>query len=256
MTKARTLADNYAADINQVSAGVGITGGGTSGTVTITNDMATSINAKGDLVVGTANDTYSRLAVASTAGYVLTVDSAEATGLKWAAAGGGLKKYTLLNTGGTALTGAQTITISGISNQQSLFIRINAASSANASSEIKVRFNTDSNNNYNSSGIRFNPNGPAITVYDDSPSNGVILGSLSSSAASQAFGALLAFGTNGDGIISFTSSGGATTGGGSDPYCFNFTGTYSGSAAITSVSIFSTTGNLDNGTVYVYGMAA
>lgn len=86
MTKARTLADNYAADINQVSAGVGITGGGTSGTVTITNDMATSINAKGDLVVGTANDTYSRLAVASTAGYVLTVDSAEATGVKWAAA--------------------------------------------------------------------------------------------------------------------------------------------------------------------------
>jgi hypothetical protein len=91
MTKARTLADNYAADINQVSAGVGITGGGTSGTVTITNDMATSINAKGDLVVGTANDTYSRLAVASTAGYVLTVDSAEATGLKWGAPPGGGK---------------------------------------------------------------------------------------------------------------------------------------------------------------------
>ncbi len=89
MTKARTLADNYAADINQVSAGVGITGGGTSGTVTITNDMATSINAKGDLVVGTANDTYSRLAVASTAGYLLTVDSAEATGLKWAAPSSG-----------------------------------------------------------------------------------------------------------------------------------------------------------------------
>ena len=91
MTKARTLADNFAADINQVSAGVGITGGGTSGTVTITNDMATSINAKGDLVVGTANDTYSRLAVASTAGYVLTVDSAEATGLKWGAPPGGGK---------------------------------------------------------------------------------------------------------------------------------------------------------------------
>ena len=101
MTKARTLADNYAADINQVSAGVGITGGGTSGTVTITNDMATSINAKGDLVVGTANDTYSRLAVASTAGYVLTVDSAEATGVKWAAASSGL---TFISR--TALSGA------------------------------------------------------------------------------------------------------------------------------------------------------
>jgi hypothetical protein len=91
MTKARTLADNFAADINGITAGTGITGGGTSGTVTITNDMATSINAKGDLVVGTANDTYSRLAVASTAGYVLTVDSAEATGLKWGAPPGGGK---------------------------------------------------------------------------------------------------------------------------------------------------------------------
>ena len=91
MTKARTLADNYAADINQVSAGVGITGGGTSGTVTITNDMATTIAAKGDLVIGTANDTYARLAVASTAGYLLTVDSAESTGLKWSAPAGGGK---------------------------------------------------------------------------------------------------------------------------------------------------------------------
>jgi hypothetical protein len=44
------------------------------------------VDAKGDLLVGTANDTISRLAVASTAGYLLTVDSAEATGLKWAAA--------------------------------------------------------------------------------------------------------------------------------------------------------------------------
>jgi hypothetical protein len=85
MTKARTLADNFAADINGITAGTGITGGGTSGTVTITNSMATAIDAKGDLVVGTGADTFSRLAVASTAGYLLSVDSAEATGLKWAA---------------------------------------------------------------------------------------------------------------------------------------------------------------------------
>ncbi len=64
------------------------TGGGTSGTVTVTNSMATAIDAKGDLVVGTGADTFSRLAVASTAGYLLSVDSAEATGLKWAAPSG------------------------------------------------------------------------------------------------------------------------------------------------------------------------
>lgn len=89
MTKARTLADNFAADINGITAGTGITGGGTSGTVTVTNSMATAIDAKGDLVVGTGADTFSRLAVASTAGYLLSVDSAEATGLKWAAPSSG-----------------------------------------------------------------------------------------------------------------------------------------------------------------------
>jgi hypothetical protein len=83
MTKARTLADNFAADISGVTAGTGITGGGTSGTVTITNSMATEIDAKGDLIGGTGADTFARLAVGAN-GTVLTADSAETTGLKWA----------------------------------------------------------------------------------------------------------------------------------------------------------------------------
>ena len=98
MTKARTLADNFAADINAVTAGTGITGGGTSGTVTVTNSMATAIDAKGDLVVGTGADTFSRLAVASTAGYLLSVDSGETTGLKWAAPAAGGKVAQVVST--------------------------------------------------------------------------------------------------------------------------------------------------------------
>ena len=82
---------NDVGDITAVTAGTGISGGGTSGAVTITNSMATAIDAKGDLIVGTGADTFSRLAVGATNGHVLTVDSAEATGLKYAAAGGGGK---------------------------------------------------------------------------------------------------------------------------------------------------------------------
>ena len=48
----------------------------------------TLIDAKGDLVVGSANDTAARLAV-GTDGFVLTADAAEATGVKWAASSGG-----------------------------------------------------------------------------------------------------------------------------------------------------------------------
>lgn len=82
------VASGATGDIEGVTAGTGISGGGTSGTVTITNSMATAIDAKGDLIVGTGADTFSRLAVGTNT-YVLTADSAEATGLKWVAPASG-----------------------------------------------------------------------------------------------------------------------------------------------------------------------
>jgi hypothetical protein len=81
-----TWINNDQGDITGVTAGTGISGGGTSGTVTVTNSMATAIDAKGDLIGGTGADTFARLAVGAN-GTVLTADSAEATGLKWAAGG-------------------------------------------------------------------------------------------------------------------------------------------------------------------------
>ena len=71
-------------DIEGVTAGTGISGGGTSGTVTITNSMATEITAKGDLIVGTGNATFDNLPV-GTNGFTLVADSSVSpTGLKWA----------------------------------------------------------------------------------------------------------------------------------------------------------------------------
>jgi len=71
-------------DVTGVTAGTGITVTDPTGPVpTVTNSMATAIDAKGDLVVGTGADAFTRLAVGATNGTVLTVDSAEATGLKY-----------------------------------------------------------------------------------------------------------------------------------------------------------------------------
>jgi hypothetical protein len=78
-----TWINNDQGDITAVTAGTGISGGGTSGAVTITNSMATTIDAKGDLIGGTGADTFARLGVGAN-NTVLTADSAEATGLKWA----------------------------------------------------------------------------------------------------------------------------------------------------------------------------
>ncbi len=76
-----------AGDITGVTAGTGISGGGTSGTVTITNSMATAITTAGDTLYGTGSGTFSRLGI-GTAGQVLQVNSG-ATAPEWATASAG-----------------------------------------------------------------------------------------------------------------------------------------------------------------------
>jgi hypothetical protein len=80
-------------DITGVTAGTGISGGGTSGTVTVTNSMATAITTAGDLIKGTGSGTFDRLGIGST-GQVLTVVSGAPA---WAAAAGGGKVLQVVN---------------------------------------------------------------------------------------------------------------------------------------------------------------
>ena len=105
-----TWINNDQGDITAVTAGTGISGGGTTGAVTITNSMATAIDAKGDLIVGTGADTFDRLAVGGTNGHVLTVDSSTSTGVKWAAAAGGGKVLQVVSATTTSATAVYTST--------------------------------------------------------------------------------------------------------------------------------------------------
>jgi hypothetical protein len=73
---------NDVGDITAVTAGTGISGGGTSGAVTITNSMATEIAAKGDLIAGTGSQTFDNVTVGSNFAF-LQADSAQSTGLLW-----------------------------------------------------------------------------------------------------------------------------------------------------------------------------
>lgn len=70
-------------DVTEVQAGTGISvASGTGPIPVVTNTMATAVDAKGDLIVGTGADTFARLAV-GTNGHTLVADSAQSTGLKW-----------------------------------------------------------------------------------------------------------------------------------------------------------------------------
>jgi len=95
-----------AGDVTEVQAGTGISvASGTGPIPVVTNTMATAIDAKGDLVVGTGADTFSRLAVGGTNGHTLQVDSSTATGLKWAAsAAGGFVGASIYNNASQAIS--------------------------------------------------------------------------------------------------------------------------------------------------------
>lgn len=245
-------------DITGVTAGTGISGGGTSGDVTITNSMATAIDAKGDLIAGTAADTFSRLAIGSN-GTVLTADSAESTGMKWASPSAAGTSWSLLNTGGTALTGAATITVSGISGKDKIMVLVQNASSASASSTISCRLNTDSGTNYYLFGMSvdlastFDP-GESGGYYDNETR--VLLGRMSATANSPVVGAVTFSGCNASGVKAFASTGGGRAQGSNGQSNYILQGYYNSSSTISSISVVSSTGNFDAGTVYVFTSAA
>jgi hypothetical protein len=82
---------------------------------------ANIVDAKGDLIAGTAADTVARLAV-GTNDQVLVADSTAATGLKWAtpASGGGM---TLLSTTSLSGTSTQVSSISGSYKELVIYVR-------------------------------------------------------------------------------------------------------------------------------------
>jgi len=243
-----TWITNDVGDITEVAAGTGISGGGTSGVVTITNSMATAIDAKGDLVVGTAADTFSRLASSGVANEVLTVDTSTATGLKWAApASGGM---TLIST--TTLSGAS-ITLSSIpATYKDLYIIVRNFLPATDTAGLRMRFNSDS------TASRHSTQGYAAGAIDNVSFGGtnVNISTSSDNAITQSMHSIYIpdyVNTTTWKIANFYSiTTNATT-----TANYNFRaefGLYNQTSAISSLDFFPSTGNFTSGSILLYGV--
>ena len=169
--------------------------------------------------------------------------------------------WSLLNSGGTALTGAATITVSGISGKDKIFVLVQEASSANASSRISIRLNTDTAGNYARAGFTIDPSatytpgdyiGTSTLTFTSFP-----LGFTADGEGSRLSGAITITGCNSSGVKQMISTGGGDLFGGTKfQQLSSFQGYYNSATVISSISVFSSTGNFDGGTVYVYTSAS
>jgi len=147
------------------------------------------------------------------------------------------------------LTGAATITVSGISAKDKILVQIRAASSSTTNTNIGVRINGDTANNYKQSGSQVVN---ATESQYNSDFNMIFTGETSTNAASILSGYVFITGCNASGVKAFWATGGATAAGGSGQVVRTGAGIWDNSATVTSISIHDTSGNLDAGNVFVY----
>jgi hypothetical protein len=95
------------------------------------------VDAKGDLIAASAADTPARLAV-GTNGQVLTADSAEATGIKWAAASSGA--LTLITTGSFSAVTSKSVDNCFTSTYKNYTIILQVASDTYVANQVTFRY--------------------------------------------------------------------------------------------------------------------
>ena len=206
------------------------------------------VDAKGDLVVGTGSDAASRLAVASTAGYLLAVDSGETTGLKWAAPSSG--GMTLLST--TALTGSS-VTISSINQSYKHLFVVVKDIYLNGIDDIGIRYNGDSGSNYSETMIR--NIGNTLTGVNTASSNywRLTVGSTNTDWDNKSAASFWVLRYTDTSNIESVSSGKGFEG--TNKAFYVTESRYNASAAITSLTIRCTSQSFSAGTIYIYGVS-
>jgi len=236
-------------DITGVTAGTGISGGGTTGTVTITNDMATTITASGDIVVGTGSGTYDNLPIGTT-GQVLTADTTVSPyKVKWATASSG--GMTLINTGGTTLTGSSVSIGSIPATYKNLQLIIRDYKPATDGTNLWMRFNNDSTaNRYTQE-----KNGTYTDAAFDQPQITIIRAQDNGTDAGLAVVDVFDYAnTTTWKLCNYVSLANNTTNTGNFN-AFESFGAWNQTSAINEINLIPASGNFTSGTAYLYGVA-
>ena len=146
MSKARDIASAAPAPSTVSATELGYVDGVTSAIQTQLDAKTakSTLTTKGDVYAATAASTPARLAVGAN-NTVLTADSAEATGLKWAAPAGGAGNMALITSGST--NSGSSFTVSGLSSYTEILIFINAMRPSGGT-PITLRINSTSTANY------------------------------------------------------------------------------------------------------------
>lgn len=201
------------------------------------------VDAKGDLISATADNTPARLASSGVNGDVLTVDTSTATGLKWAAvASGGM---TLIST--TSLSGAS-VTLSSIPQTYvSLYLVLYGLTNATANGVNRVDLNgattgLDTSGTFGGSGStrssRIENGDGTSTLRTDSTNVYVIEIDNYTSTTNHKVG------KNYGGFLDATST----------DQTFNYGFRFRSNTAISSIVISNSGGNLSTGTALLYGV--
>jgi hypothetical protein len=185
------------------------------------------------------------------------------TGSTWTALGAAAPSFSLINAGGTALSGSSAVTISGISGMSTLWVNVTGGVSTTASDGIYLRLNAVSTGSlYDNSGSRgLAPATYATTVQGQSTSgtsggDQFQLADTSSNAASIFSGGMMLFGCNSTGTKVGYYFSGAGANGGSGQASRVQIASFRSSNTISSITIStSSTTNFTAGTIYVYGSA-
>ena len=155
------------------------------------------------------------------------------------------------------LTGAATITISSISGKNQIMILV-AGASASANAAIDVRLNTDTGSNY----YRYGAYQLWDNTYNKNNASGFSsagtsfpIANLSNTTNSVASGYCLITGCDAAGVKMMQTAGSANAAGADLFGSYQVGGYYDSASTISSVSLFSGSGNFDAGTVYVYASA-